>query len=132
MFDYKDDVLSFNNFVDRIYPIEPEIKDTTDTEALVHIIFFWWRIGPYTALRPSGPWTICYLLSWKSRSTCSTIFSIWILVKFWYWILTRKVIWFLVKQNIQWFVISQKILFLIASILVSRITSVLRKYRLLH
>ena len=41
MFDYKDDVLSFNNFVDRIYPIEPEIKDTTDTEALVHIIFFW-------------------------------------------------------------------------------------------
>ena len=41
MFDYKDDVLSFNNFVDRIYPVEPEIKDTTDTEALVHIIFCW-------------------------------------------------------------------------------------------
>jgi hypothetical protein len=24
-------VLSLNNFVDRFYPIEPEIKDTTDT-----------------------------------------------------------------------------------------------------
>jgi hypothetical protein len=33
MFDYKDDVLSFNNCGDCIYPIEPEIKDTTDTEA---------------------------------------------------------------------------------------------------
>jgi hypothetical protein len=32
MFRYKDDVLSLNNFVDRIYPIEPEIKDTTDTD----------------------------------------------------------------------------------------------------
>jgi hypothetical protein len=31
MFRYKDDVLSLNNFVDRIYSIEPEIKDTTDT-----------------------------------------------------------------------------------------------------
>jgi hypothetical protein len=31
-FRYKDDVLSLNNYVDRIYPIEPEIKDTTDTE----------------------------------------------------------------------------------------------------
>ena len=41
MFDYKDDVLSFNNCVGRIYPIEAEIKDTTDTEALVHIIFVW-------------------------------------------------------------------------------------------
>ena len=40
MFDYKDDVLSFNNFVDRIYSIEPEIKDIPDTEALVHILFF--------------------------------------------------------------------------------------------
>jgi hypothetical protein len=29
---YKDDVLSLNNFVDRIYPIEPEIKDTRDTD----------------------------------------------------------------------------------------------------
>jgi hypothetical protein len=28
---YKDDVLSLDNYVDRIYPIEPEIKDTTDT-----------------------------------------------------------------------------------------------------
>jgi hypothetical protein len=32
MFRYKDDVLSITNFVDRIYPIEPEIKDTTDTD----------------------------------------------------------------------------------------------------
>ena len=30
-FRYKDDVLSQDNYVDRIYPIEPEIKDTTDT-----------------------------------------------------------------------------------------------------
>ena len=49
MLDYTYDVLSFN-FVDRIYPIEPEMKDTTDTEALGHIIFFWLRSGPYTAL----------------------------------------------------------------------------------
>ena len=27
----KDDVLSLDNYVDRIYPIEPEIKDTTYT-----------------------------------------------------------------------------------------------------
>jgi hypothetical protein len=32
MFGYKDDVLSLNNFVDSIYPIEPEINDTTDTD----------------------------------------------------------------------------------------------------
>jgi hypothetical protein len=32
MFGYTDDVLSLNNFVDRIYPIEPEINDTTDTD----------------------------------------------------------------------------------------------------
>ena len=32
MFRYKDDVLSLNNCVDRIYSIEPEIKDTTDTD----------------------------------------------------------------------------------------------------
>ena len=31
-FRYKDDVLSLNNYVDRIYPIEPEIKDTTYTD----------------------------------------------------------------------------------------------------
>jgi hypothetical protein len=39
-FHYIDDVLSLNNsrlsdFVDRIYPIELEIKDTTDTELIV-------------------------------------------------------------------------------------------------
>jgi hypothetical protein len=77
----------------------------------VHIIFVWWRTGPFTAIWPSVPWTICSLLSWKSGSTCSIIFSIWILVKFWYSILTRKVIWFPVQQNIQWFVISQTSLF---------------------
>ena len=32
MFRYTDDVLSQNNFVDRIYPIEPEEKDTADTD----------------------------------------------------------------------------------------------------
>jgi hypothetical protein len=37
MFRYRDDVLSLNNsrlgdFVDRIYPIELKIKDTTDTD----------------------------------------------------------------------------------------------------
>jgi hypothetical protein len=32
MFRYKDDVLSLNHFVYRIYPIEPEIKDATDTD----------------------------------------------------------------------------------------------------
>ena len=37
MFRYIDDVLSLNNskfgnFVDRIYPIEHEVKDTTDTD----------------------------------------------------------------------------------------------------
>jgi hypothetical protein len=32
MFRYKDDVLSLNNYIDRFYPIEPEIKDTTDTD----------------------------------------------------------------------------------------------------
>jgi hypothetical protein len=31
------------------------------SEASVHIIFFWWRTGPYTAIWPSVPWTICYL-----------------------------------------------------------------------
>ena len=32
MCSYTDDVLSLNNFVDSIYPIEPEIIDTTDTD----------------------------------------------------------------------------------------------------
>ena len=34
MFRYKGDVLSLNRFVDRIYPIEPEKKDATDTDML--------------------------------------------------------------------------------------------------
>jgi hypothetical protein len=32
LFRYKDDILSLNSFVDRIYPIEPEIKDATNTD----------------------------------------------------------------------------------------------------
>jgi hypothetical protein len=31
------------------------------SEASVHIIFCWWRTGPYTAIWPSAPWTICYI-----------------------------------------------------------------------
>jgi hypothetical protein len=38
MFRYKDDVLSLNHFVVRIYPIEPEIKDTTDTNRSISYI----------------------------------------------------------------------------------------------
>ena len=30
-------------------------------EASVHKIFFWWQTGPYTAIWPSVPWTICYI-----------------------------------------------------------------------
>jgi hypothetical protein len=32
------------------------------SEASVHIIIFWWRTGPYTAIWPSVPWTICYIV----------------------------------------------------------------------
>ena len=39
MFRYKDDVHSLNNVVDRIYPIEPEIKDTTDTDSSISYIY---------------------------------------------------------------------------------------------
>jgi hypothetical protein len=35
---------------------------TWTSEASVHIIFFGWRTGPYTAIWPSVPWTICYIL----------------------------------------------------------------------
>ena len=42
------------------------------------------------------------LLCWKSRSACSIVFCIWILVKFCYSISTRKVLMFLLKRNIQW------------------------------
>jgi hypothetical protein len=31
-FRYKDDILSLDNYSDRIYAIKPEIKDTTDTD----------------------------------------------------------------------------------------------------
>ena len=76
------------------------------------------------------------LLSSKRINTCSIISSIWILVKFWYSISTRKVIIFLAKHNIQWWdewlVISQMFLFAIASISVSRITKALCNGKLLH
>jgi hypothetical protein len=44
-FRYIDDVLSLNNsrfddFVDRIYPIELEIKDTTDTDRSASLAIF--------------------------------------------------------------------------------------------
>ena len=32
------------------------------SEASVHIIFFWWQTGPYTAIWPSVPWPICYIM----------------------------------------------------------------------
>jgi hypothetical protein len=38
----------------------------------VHIIFFWWRTGPYTVIWPSVPWTICYI-------------SILLHILLWYW-----------------------------------------------
>jgi hypothetical protein len=41
------------------------------------------------------------MFSWKRISNSSIIFSIWILVKFWYSIYTRKVNMLLAKQNIQ-------------------------------
>ena len=31
------------------------------SEASAHVILFWWRTGPYTAIWPSVPWTICYI-----------------------------------------------------------------------
>ena len=44
-FRYTDDILSLNNsrfgdFVDRIYPIEFEIKNTTDTDRLLHTLTY--------------------------------------------------------------------------------------------
>jgi hypothetical protein len=76
------------------------------------------------------------ILSSKRISTCRIISSIWILVKFWYSISTRKVIMFLAKHNIQWWdewlVISQMFLFAISSISVSRITKALCNVKLLH
>ena len=76
------------------------------------------------------------LLCWKSKSTCSVIFSKWNIVKFCYSINTRKVIMFLVKQNIQWWdewlVGSQMIPFVISSISISRITRALCNGKLFH
>jgi hypothetical protein len=44
-----------------IYCIWPFIWTS---EASVHIIYFWRRTGPYTAIWPSVPWTICYIFTW--------------------------------------------------------------------
>jgi hypothetical protein len=41
----------------------------------VHIIFFWWRTGSYTAIWPSVPWTICYIIkTWVSTLVLTTRF----------------------------------------------------------
>ena len=76
------------------------------------------------------------LLCWKSRSTYSVIFSIWIPVKLCYSIYTIKVIIFFAKQNIQWWdewlVHSQMILFVITSISKSKIIRALCIEMLFH
>ena len=38
-------------------------KDYMDLRSFAgpYNIFFWWRTGPYTAIWPSVPWTICYI-----------------------------------------------------------------------
>jgi post-segregation antitoxin (ccd killing protein) len=45
--------------------------------ASVHIIFVWWRTGPYTAIWPSVPWTICYIFD------CTLTSGYGISVTFW-------------------------------------------------
>jgi hypothetical protein len=61
-FRYIDDVLSLNNsrfgdFVDRIYPIELEIKDTTDTGRSAWCDKSWMRNGPGSATSGTYPWS---------------------------------------------------------------------------
>jgi hypothetical protein len=53
----------------KLYFLSKIIMQTS--EASVNIIFFWWRTGPYTAIWPSVPWTICYLsnfLFWRKQN----------------------------------------------------------------
>ena len=47
-------------YMDRIWT-GPSPKNIIWTRSFGHIIFFWWRTGPYTAIWPSVPRTICYL-----------------------------------------------------------------------
>jgi hypothetical protein len=47
-------------------PVRHQNNIIWTSEASVHIIFFWWRTGPYTAIWPSVPWTICYIMISKT------------------------------------------------------------------
>jgi hypothetical protein len=42
-------------------PVRHQKSIIWTSEVSVYIIFFWWRTGPYTAIWPSVPWTICYI-----------------------------------------------------------------------
>ena len=42
-------------------PVPHQKNIILTSEASVHILFFWWLTGPYTAIWPSVPWTICYI-----------------------------------------------------------------------
>ena len=46
-------------------PVRHQRNITWTSEASVHIILFWWRSVPYTAIWPSVPWIICYI--WPSK-----------------------------------------------------------------
>ena len=50
------------------------------TSAEVHIIFLWWRTGPYIAIWSSVPWTICYLTSIAALISWlhTTNYNVWI------------------------------------------------------
>ena len=100
-FRYIDDLLSLNNsrfgdFVDRIYPIELEIKDTTDTDRFASYLYLHLEIGSEGRLRTKRqkrrfPFSHCELsihMQHYSSSTCvwgiylsvDTIFqSLWFL-----------------------------------------------------
>jgi hypothetical protein len=39
----------------------------------VHIIFFWWRTGPYTAIWPEVTWSICYIILFISNNNAGTV-----------------------------------------------------------
>ena len=47
-------------------PVRHQKNIIWTSEASVHIIFFWWRTGPYTAIWHSVPWTICYTFNYVS------------------------------------------------------------------
>ena len=75
-------------------PVRHQTNIIWTSEASVHIIFFWWRTGPYTAIWLSVPWTICYL--WVLNKTLLKIahmvliyINIFVrILIFFYWILT--------------------------------------------